>query len=123
MSVDYGEMKEPARIKLLRIMSDLQWHDWRELVAVGGRCYGARLRELRRLGFSIDDIEPEEGKGKTYRLLSLEPGPPALKSVRVYFTPDDAVDILNRFGSALRPTAYAALEAAYKSYCANEDKL
>jgi hypothetical protein len=123
MSVDFGEKKESARDRLLRIMSDLEWHPWRELVSVGGHRFSSRLRELRRLGYKMEDEEPSEGDGKWYRLLSLERGEPAPKFVRVPFTPEDAADLLDRLGSSMTFTARIALHHAYQSYLANAEKL
>lgn len=73
------------RDRLYTLLHDLLWHPWPELAEAGGRRYGARLLELRRLGYEISS-RAHPGGGKEYRLNSREPGPKHERRVRVLLT-------------------------------------
>lgn len=70
--IDYAAHFRSAREALLDLLGDLGWHGWGECSARAGIRYGARVRELRQEGYTIED-EPH-GDGKRYRLASLTPG-------------------------------------------------
>jgi len=75
------------RQAILERLSDLQWHSWRELNAVGGVRYGARVLELKRQGHIIDTKASPTG-GRYYKLAPYV-NPPSQKQVRVYLRPED----------------------------------
>lgn len=123
MSRDYGVINLSKREALLRLLSDLGWHEHHELSRVGGVRYGARLLELKRLGYTIESREaahPDE-QGKAYRLMSPLPGVPKKKLVRVYLREDDACGLVSTGLPNLR--VLDAVEAALESFVANRDKL
>jgi hypothetical protein len=82
-AINYASKYKGARVRVFELLSDLRWHTWRELEAVGGNRYGARVLELEKLGWNIID-EPHGEDGKRYLLASLTKGPPLPKLVRMY---------------------------------------
>ena len=42
-----------AKVRLYRLLKDGRWHGMASLLAAAGYRYGARLHELRRLGFPV----------------------------------------------------------------------
>lgn len=120
MSVDYGEKHVSARAKLFALMQDCQWHSWRELQAVAGNRYGARLLELRRLGYRFADPEPEGEDGQRYRLLSIHPDRPQLKRVKILMDEKEVIALLRGDMSLF---ARQAIVDALKSYQHNKAKL
>lgn len=119
MSTDYAEKYETARDRIYAVLVDLEWHSNSELVEVGGNRYGARLLELRRLGY---DIEAEDlpDHGRRYRLRSIHPGTPQPKRGRVYLDEADLVALLN---GSMSLFARDALASALGSLRANKGKL
>lgn len=94
MATDYAEKKRPYRERIFDLLSDLEWHTHTELNRIGGNRYAARLLELRRQGYLMD-TRPLGETGKEYRLLSLRPGEPQPKRVRVFLAIDDAYLVAN----------------------------
>lgn len=124
MSTDYGALKTPARDRILQVMSDLHWHSWKELKEVGGVRYGARLLELRRMGYEMVSHESHDvpnDTGKVYRLISTERHEPQGKQVKVFLTERETVELLQT-ADALS-TGAIKLNRALASYRANKDKL
>jgi len=119
MSTDYAQLNTTARDRLLALMLDLDWHDYRALREVAGVRYGARLLELKRLGYEVED-EPLGDQGKRYRLVDAHPACPQGKLVRVYLSPAEALSII---GGAPVPSARGVVRDALASYRANEAKL
>lgn len=94
--MDYADKKRPQREKVLQVLSDLQWHPYMDLAAVGGVRYGARLLELKRLGYEIEDRNVKGDIGKDYRLKRLRPGMPKQKLVKVFLMEDEAQAIVSK---------------------------
>lgn len=120
MSTDFGKEFATARDKIFDVLDDLDWHSWRALRAVGGVRYSARLLELRRLGYVIDDLPDPSGTGKVYRLLSLTPDVPQGKQVKIFLPESDVKRLLEGIitGSTVR-----AVRDAYAIFQANRHKL
>jgi hypothetical protein len=64
---------------------------WKVLSRVGGNRYGARIGELKDEGYQIQDDPDPSGDGNRYRLISLEPGEPREKRVKIYLSENDAI--------------------------------
>jgi hypothetical protein len=92
LSIDYGRRYRTAREALLGLLWDLSWHRHEELARAAGVRYGARLLELRRLGYVLETEELEEGK--RYRLMSRERGAPQEKRVKCLLTEIDAESVV-----------------------------
>lgn len=118
MSEDYATKYASARQRLLLAMCDLQWRSHKELEAIAGNRYGARLRELKRQGYSFEDRE--EVDGKSYRLMSAAPATPMGKRVRVYLDESDAADLIN---GRITIFARANVQNALCRFRANKEKL
>jgi len=125
MSLDYGELHKTARGRVHLVLDDLKWHTNGELSkkSVGGIRYSARILELKRLGYQIEDqhLDADKKTGKRYRLLSREPGKPKPKKVKVYLEERDVQAILG--GSHVPPRALTALKDALGSFQTNKGKL
>jgi hypothetical protein len=119
MSTDYGEKYETTRDKILRLLSDLEWHSWKELRAVGGVRYGARVRELLRLGYRLKTADRDD-HGKNYCLEALEPSLPAGKQVKIYMDERDVEVLVSGF---VTTGAKSAAEDALESFRFNRNKL
>ena len=124
MRVDFGSRYSTARTRILGYLSDLEWHSHRELAHIGGNRYGARLGELRRLGYLIESRDIVDGHGKWYRLQALEPSVRRTKRVKVLLSERDAemvqqVAQIHGLSSAGRD----AIDDALASYRANRSKL
>jgi hypothetical protein len=119
MSTDYAEVNKTKRQRVLELLSDLQWHTHVELQVVGGVRYGARLLELKRLGYAIEDqsLEPQ---GKRYRLASMVRGAPQEKRVKVFLSKEDAQMLLE---DVVTTESHDAVRDALSSYLSNEHKL
>jgi len=117
-AVDHAQAHETQRSRVFDLLSDLQWHTFAELARVGGIRYGARLLELKRLGFEFADREYRDGK--EYRLVSLTQGFGQRKRVKVFLEPEDVRAML---GLSLTTAARAALADALGSFTANKEKL
>jgi hypothetical protein len=108
------------RTKLLDLLWDLQWHEHLELRGASGKCYSARLLELKRLGWDIED-EPLRGSGKRYRLTSREQGSPKGKLVKVYLRERDADRLVT--SGEVGVWAHKCIEQALRSFRENKHKL
>ena len=108
-----------ARGRLLKLLEDLGWHDHRDLERVAGNRYAARLLELKRLGYRIEDRSGTKD-GKAYRLLSREPSEPQGKRVKVFLDEADA-DALSH--GRITAAAVDAVGLALASFRANRGKL
>jgi hypothetical protein len=122
---NFGLTKKPQRDKVLDALWDCKWHTFRELSQVGGIRYSARLLELKRLGYKIEDREMsivlDKVDGKEYRLTSRTPGAPQGKKVKVFLDERDANALLE--GPLPSNNARRALRTAYQSFVANKDRL
>jgi len=121
---DYGVIKRTLRDALLELLLDLGWHDYKRLSQVGGLRYGARILELKRLGYKIESREIgrdlDKADGKEYRLMEAVPSVPQGKMVKVYLNPEDVVKIL---AGTVPDEAARAIQISYASYQANKEKL
>ena len=118
MSTNYGQLKKPLREKVKDLLWDLQWHTAAEMAGVGGNRYGARVHELKRLGYLLHTEDRQDGKA--YRLGSRYPGAPQQKRVKVLLDEADVVSILS---GVVSPSAARALADALGSFRHNKEKL
>lgn len=120
MSTDFGATFKTARAKLFDLLSDLKWHTHKELLGVASVRYGARLLELKRLGYKIDS-EGKAVNGKRYRLTDLKAGTPKAKQVKVFIDEIDVEHALNHnhISTAMRE----AMREALLSFQFNKAKL
>lgn len=88
MAVNHATRHRPRRERLLELLADGAWHDWRECSDVAGLRFGARVGELREAGWLIESEDLEVGR--RYRLASLEKGPKLGRRVRIYVDESDA---------------------------------
>ena len=121
MKADFGSRYSTARTRILGYLSDLKWHTHRELAHIGGNRYGARLGELRRLGYLIESRDIVDGHGKRYRLQALEPSMRKPKRVKMLLSERDAEMVAQVPG--LSPAGRDAIDDALASYRANRTKL
>ena len=118
---DHAKEKETARGRVLDLLGDLQWHASVELAKAGGRRYGGRIHELRRLGFNVENRVLAPQDGKEFRLVSFDPGPVQEKRVRVYL---DAIDARHIADTGLASNAARqAVTGALAVFDANKEKL
>ena len=120
MSVDYAVKYVTARARLLAAMQDLEWHGWRLFRHIGGVRYSARLLELKRLGYQIEDRDRPTGDGKDYRLISLVPTRPQGKQVKIYLPEIDVESLLRGYVSV---NATKIASDALRIFRANRHKL
>lgn len=120
MSVDHAVIHTSQRSRVLGLLSDLDWHTFSELHRVGGIRYGARLLELRRQGYRIEHRTHGED-WKSYRLISLTPGVPMPKRVKVFLPYHDAKRLLDE--GVVTAAARGAVREAVGSFKHNEAKL
>jgi hypothetical protein len=119
MSTDHSKVHETKREKLLRRMKDGDWHSFVELRQTGGDRYGARLRELKRLGWEIESRPSKMyANGKEYRLTGR--GVAADKRVKVFLTEFEASKAAQ---GKLVGSACDAIHDALCSFRANKEKL
>ena len=119
MSTDHAKVHETKREKLLRRMQDEDWHSFVELRQVGGDRFGARIRELKRLGWRIESRPSKMyANGKEYRLIGR--GQPAGKRVKVLLTEFEASQAAQ---GTLTDSACDAIHDALRSFRANKEKL
>lgn len=121
MSTDYGVKYETTRGALFQLLRDGEWHPWRELRDTAGVRYGARLRELKREGFTIESAPSIDDHGKLYRMPDPRRGGPSRKRVKVYLDESDAALIVAC--GYVSPRASVAVEDALESFLFNKDKL
>jgi len=124
MDIDFAQAKRPLRERVFDLLRDGQWHTWRELHAVGGVRYSARLLELRRQGYAIETRESQTKEGQDYRLTSIQAAPAAAapKRVRVFLEEVDVEAILKN-PPQMTGRAEAALRQALRSFRLNKHKL
>jgi hypothetical protein len=121
MSTDYAAKYQSARERTLTMLKDLQWTSWRQLRRVAGVRYGARIRELKRLGYRIEDSSDNSPDGKQYRLTNITPGEPLGKRVRVYL-PERETEMLLTTGK-VPAASIVAIATALSIFRANKHKL
>ena len=119
-SINHGVVRKPQRDALLNTLSDLLWHPHYALARVGGVRYSARLLELKRLGYKIEDEDLDKIGGKKYRLLSTTPSAPQGKKVKAYLEEGDAAALCR---GILTPTAISAVQLGLDTFLANKNKL
>jgi hypothetical protein len=119
VSTDYAVAYESARARLLRTLSDLDWHPWHELKDVAGVCYCRRMLDLKRMGYLIEQ-RPTPSDGNSYRLMSLTPGSPKPKMVKVYLEEEDVQALCD---GTITADARDRLDKALSTFQANRDKL
>lgn len=117
--MNFGTEKLALRERVLSLLSDLGWHSFSQIHSVGGIRYSARLLELKRLGYRIED-RATGTDGKDYRLISLTPGPAQEKRVKVFLRETDAEKLV--VGKITR-AAIAAVSDALGSFKTNRDNL
>jgi hypothetical protein len=128
MSTDYGKLEENRkdRDRLLEMLMDMRWHTPAEMRRAGGVRHSARLLELKRLGYKIDD-RPMTGKeqGKQYILVSLVPGTPQKKRAKVLLDEADLTTIVGcqSMVDLLSTEGVRELRRALIRYRSNKDKL
>jgi len=122
MSENYGNKYKTARDRVLSLLWDLAWHCHYELEGrIGGVRPSARLLELKRQGWSIEDRPSQmHHNGKDYRLVSRELGTPKTKSVKVFLTEHDAAEAVQ---GRLTAVALDTIHIALRSFRANKEKL
>ena len=110
--------KSTFRLSLLHLLSDLRWHGYWELREVAGVRYGARLRELIRLGYLIR--KQPAADGRFYQLASMERGRPVAKKVKIYMTESDARMLLVEQATA---SGLAAIREALATFLEHKENL
>lgn len=124
MTIDPGDLKRPARERILALLSDLEWHSYKEVHRTGSIRYSARLLELKHLGYQIETRENAEGNlGLDYRLVSLIKGAPQKKLVKVFLEEEDAKELSTLAERHRLDRAFQALDGAIKSFEINRHKL
>ncbi len=109
-----------AREALLRLLGDEQWHSFHELNAVAGVRYSARLLELKRLGWLIEDEPVGDGEtGKQYRLTGR--GGRRGKLVKAYLHEAEVRTMIAE--GRVPESAVEALAVALQTFRANKDRL
>lgn len=118
----FAERYKPAREQVLDLLSDLQWHSWRELRRVGGVRYGARVGELRDEGYHVESRKSALTEdGKDYRLKWLAPGGVREPRVKVYLREQDAAAMVQ---DGIVPLAAChGIAEALASFRSNRGKL
>lgn len=121
MRKNYGVLHKSARDRLLDLLSDFEWHTYKECHLVGGVRYGARILELKRLGYKVESTEDPSAKdGNLYRLVSLEKGPPQEKQVKLFLTEKESRELL---ASSLSSSIITKTGNALTSFIVNKHKL
>lgn len=119
--IDHATVKGTLRDALLRLLSDLQWHPHYELAERSGVRYGARVLELRRLGYVIETVNMgADSCGNEYRLLSRTPGKPQGKRVQVYLEEADAAMLT---AGTINATVHTIVADALASFRARKTML
>ena len=120
---DPAVVKSSQRQRVFELLGDQLWHTHRSLSAktVGGNRYSARILELKRMGYDIEDRPLDDGSmGNEYRLTSLKPGTPKPKLVKIFMEEDDVQHLLTQ---PLKSRTRGALSKALKSFKANKSRL
>lgn len=118
MAHNYGVKFKSARERLFDLLSDLRWHTHKEMEAVSGNRYAARLLELKREGYVIESRAIPDGK--EHRLKSRQKGPPQPKRVKVFLNEHDAAALTQ---GKVTPAAQKAVTSALASFRVNKGKL
>ena len=121
IQIDFPEEKKAQRDRLFKMLSDLQWHSWREMEAcTNGPRYGARWLELKLAGYECETEPLDDGStGLRYRLRSLVKGKPRKPQMRVYLDPA-AVALFLESGSTVQ--IVPAIAEAYAKHTKNKKK-
>lgn len=107
------------RAALLRLLLDQQWHAHHELSEVAGVRYSARLLELKRLGWLIEDQPEGAGPGKSYRLVGR--GGRRGKLVKAYLHETEVRTMIAE--QRVPESAVEALSDALRTFRANKQRL
>jgi hypothetical protein len=118
--MDFAVKYQTARDRVLIELQSLEWVSWKILRRIGGVRYSARLLELKRLGYKIEDNPDPSGDGKRYRLIDPMPGRPQGKLVKLYL-PEPDVDAL--LSDKVTSTAKTIIVRALRIFRANKHKL
>jgi hypothetical protein len=94
VSIDFAIKYQTARDRVLGELQSLEWISWKVLRRIGGVRYSARLLELRRLGYKIEDAPDQSDHGKRYRLIDPVPSRPQRKQVKLYLPEADVEALL-----------------------------
>ena len=102
IQIDFPIEKKAQRDRLFKMLSDLQWHTWREMEdCTDGPRYGARWAELIAQGYDGEVERLDDGStGFRYRLRSLVKGKPRKPQMRVYLNPGDVALFLESGNTA-----------------------
>lgn len=92
MIADHAVKYASARDAVLEALRSGAWVSWRQLNAIAGVRYGARIRELKRLGYQIEATERED-HGRSCRLISPDLGHAREKRIRIYLDEQDALEM------------------------------
>lgn len=117
--MDFAVKYKSARERILIELRGLDWVSWKALHRICNR-YSARILDLKRLGYKIEDEPDPSGDGKRYRLLNPIPGRPQRKHVKIYFEESDADALTHGF---VTPAAGIAAVKALSIFRANKHKL
>jgi hypothetical protein len=117
--VDFAVKYQSARERILIELQPLQWVSWRILHRICNR-YSARVLDLKRLGYKIEDEPDPSGHGKRYRLINPVPSRPQGKQVKLYLPEPDAEALVR--GDVTLFTV-AAASTALRIFRANKHKL
>jgi hypothetical protein len=118
---NFGEDFAGTRQRILNELLSMQWRGWRYLKRIGGVRYGARILELKRLGYKFEDSPTNDPHGKMYRLLSPDPGEPQPKQVKIYLPEEYVIELLT--DRTLYPEAETIVAQALRIFQANKHKL
>jgi len=121
IQIDFPIEKKAQRDRLFKMLSDLQWHSWRDMeVCTNGPRYGARWAELIAQGYDGEVERLDDGStGFRYRLRSLVKGKPRKPQMRVYLDPA-AVALFLESGSTVQ--IVPAIAEAYAKHTKNKKK-
>ena len=133
MKRNYKVENASVTSRVLRLLSDCQWHTIKDLKKVtGGGRYSARIYDLECEGYKIS--RRGDKQAKQYRLVSVTPGKPRHVRVKVFLEPADVrrllKDQIQHTGTPIGRGCYAALvrraekalRAALARYEENEGK-
>jgi hypothetical protein len=93
--MDFAVKYQTARDRVLIELQPLEWVSWKVLRRIGGVRYSARLLELKRLGYKLEDSPDPSGDGKRYRLIDPMPSRPQCKQVKLYLPEADVQALLH----------------------------